>query len=588
MRKTMSRMLLLAAALVLTLGLCVHAFAEEASAPVSTPAYIFWQDSDWWPAASNHTDDYWTPTPATVTGEGYYTVSVTAHMPSWFYSGDNHNTGAQKLAVVITDGATLFPDLYMHIVDIRVDGVSYPCGDVTYGQTGYDNSADDGTVFWKSNDTYGLIYDQWMLDNAGEMEGAQTWRSTGVAQKFDVFDVSVLNDPSTIEIDFFLSAQQDVKPAGAAELRVLGEGPDVADEYVPLSTPGATPENATTARLHYVAGGYWPSTNGTLGVSETVTITGEGKYTVKASMLDQGGWTPSGNGAKSLLLIVDNGRDGQGTVMDNMYLGISDVRVNGKSIKVGSAGYGPTGYANGDVFTANDGYSILFDAWMLENQDGMPWGHKTWDGSEGTTGAIDPDDIVDLKEIEVDFFVTSTKGQLPQEPVLSHEYTWYPNNTMGVVGLSLRDMGITDKWYHVVPVDLTTDGIYSIPLAASNVYLIGDATVTVEGGQVTVDYQTHQASTGNLTINSECVKWFASLEDITDAFCQDPQSDIAFGQAVSTADLGNVGYLFICNRVSYCQPIMDIGVFLPRYYHNEPVWVNYRTGLENMAAQKGE
>lgn len=239
--------MLTAAAMLLAVTLGVAGYAEEAGDTVSTTAYLFWQDSDWWPAVTNQEDDYWAPVTATVTGEGWYTVSATAHMPSWFYSGGNHNTGAQKLAVVITDGATLFPDLYMQIVDIRVDGVSYACGDVTYGQTGYDNIGQDGFVFWKASDAYGLIYDQWMIDNNGTVDTGKTWKSDAAAQRFDVFDVSVLNDPSTIEIDFFLSSRQDVRPEGGAALRVLGVGPAVAGDHVALSD-AAGPPSATVPK----------------------------------------------------------------------------------------------------------------------------------------------------------------------------------------------------------------------------------------------------------------------------------------------------------------------------------------------------
>ncbi len=590
--KMTTRILMLAMALVLAMGLCltVHAEGEEAAFE-GTPAYIFWQDADWWPAAWAQADDYWTPTPAMVTGEGWYTVKLEAHMPSWFYSGGNSNIGAQKLAVVISDGADLFPGYYMQITDIRVDGVSYPCGPVTYGQTGYDNINDQegGKVYWDANDSYALIYDQWMIDNGGSMEGAVTWDSTAAGQQFDVFDVSVLNNPTSIEIDFFLSAQQDVKPEGGPELRVLSEGPTVHGGVYSIEDLQVTPENATTASLFYWAGGWWPVTDGSLGTSTETTIKGEGNYSVKAYFTDQGGWIPSGNGAVKLLLVVEDGKNGEGTVMDGMYLGVSDVRVNGNSINVGDAAYGPTGYdgfANDyQIFDANDGYTILFDDWQ-SSQGSLPWGHETWDGSEGTPSPINPDDLKNVSNIEVDFFVTDTQGQLPEPP--SYDYQWYPDNTMGVAGYSLRDKGITNKWYNVCPVDLTKNGIYKIPLVASNMYIIGNAIVSVQDGQVTVEYETQWASPGNLTISGECVKWFASIDDVTDEFCQNPQSDIAFGQAVSTADLGNTGYLFICNRVTYCQPIADNGIFLAPYNHNHVTWEAYRAGLDAMVAELGE
>lgn len=236
--------------------------------------------------------------------------------------------------------------------------------------------------------------------------------------------------------------------------------------------------------------------DGKLGASSTVTIKGDGVYTVSASFLDQGGWTPLGNGAEKLLLVVDNGANGQGTVMDGKYLGISDVRVNGTSIGVGNAAYGPTGYegyaSDFHVFSSSDGYAILFDRWMIENTSGLPWGHTTWDGKDGTISAINPDDLKAVNNLEVDFFVTGEQGKLPEEPVLSYDYTWYPNN----------------------------------------------AIVTVEGDTVTVDYETQHASPGNLTILSECVQWFDELEDITAEFMENPQSDLAFGQTISKTDLG--------------------------------------------------
>ena len=593
MKNTLTRMLLLAAALVLAMSLClVHAEeTTEEAAEVSTTAYMFWQDVDWWPAVTATENEYWTPTTATVTGEGYYTVGVQGHMPSWFYSGGNSNKGAQKLAVVIKDGANLFPGLYMQITDIRVDGVSYPCEAVTYGQTGYDN-ADGDLKFWAANDTYGLIYDQWMIDNGGTIETGNTWSSTATAQNFNVFDVNVLSNPGTIEIDFFLSAQQDVKPAGGPALRVIGEGPKDDNKVAEPCNLPTVPENATTASIFYLGGGWWPLTDGKLGTSDPVTISGEGEYTVEAHFLDQGGWTPSANGAKKLMLVVDNGANGQGSIMDGMYLGISDVRINGTSINAGNAAYGPTGYDgfhnDYQMFDSKDGYSILFDEWMSENQPGLPWGHETWDGKEGTIDVINPDDLANVGKVEIDFFVTDEQGKLPEPWAPEWEYKWYPDNTMGVAGISLRDKGITDKWYNVVPVDLTTNGIYEIPMVASNMFQIGIASVAVQDGQATVTYETSFASPGRIVTGDECVAWFGSIEEITDEFCDAPTSEIAFGEAVDVSAFGDVGYLFICNGVTYSQPVTNNGVSLPKYLPKEKQWVDYRAALEALMAPAAE
>ncbi len=620
MKKNLTRILLLVAALVLALGMAAH--AEDVAAPeaeaVSTTAYIFWQDSDWWPAVSEKEDDYWAPTPAVVTGEGYYTASVTAHMPSWFYSGGNHNTGAQKLALIVKDGADLFPGMFLQITDIRINGESYPCQDVTYGQTGYDNINDQegGKVYWDANDAYALIYDQWMLDNGGSIETGATWNSSATAQNFNAFDVSLLNDPSSIEIDFFLAAQQDVKPAGGPALREKSTAPATATDIVTVADMTEVPENATTARLEFIDYGYWPVTDGSLGDSTEALITGVGNYTCSVRFFDQGGWTPSGGfdfdlgvdaqgkketneGMKLFLVVADGGQNGEednysipDTTVAGKYLGVSEIRINGEAVPIGTAAFGPTGYNDewNHFFDRNDGYSILdkydYDGYVSDGS--LPWGHKTWDGSDGTSDVVDLSAVGTIHTIDVDFFVTDEEGKLPEPPVLELEYTYYPNNTMGVAGLSLRDMGIGSKWINVVPVNLTEDGIYKIPLVASNAFIIGNAIVTVSGDDVTVTYETVYASPGNLNINSECVKWFKSIDEITADFTNNPTSDIAFGQTVSKAELGDVAYLYINNGVSYVQPVNDTGIYLGRYWEDLAEWQEYRAGLEALMAPAAE
>ncbi|MBQ6952080.1 MAG: hypothetical protein IJN44_11390 [Clostridia bacterium] len=597
--KNMYRILLMVAALVLALSMSMTAMAEEIApegeeAAASTIAYIFWQDQDWWPAVWSQADDYWTPTPATVTGEGWYTVKVDAHMPSWFYSGGNSNIGAQKLAIVVKDGQDLFPGMYMQIVDVRVDGVSYPCGDVTYGQTGYDNINNDegGKVYWDANDTYALLWDQWMIDNGGSVETGATWNSAGEAQKFDVFDVSVLNNPKSIEIDFFLSAQQDVKPEGGPALRVLGEGPDTF-------TTNAVPSNyveevSTNAYIFWQDQDWWPAvtdTHNDYWTPTTATVTGPGFYTVGV----QGhmpSWFYPGNsniGAQKLAVVVDGGS----SLFPGLYMNITDVRIDGVSHEVGDVTYGRTWYDNinddGTVFWTNDDtYGLMYDQYQIDNNGTIDG--TTWDSAAASQNfnIFDVSKLNNPGSIEIDFFLSETQDEEPapeEEFVPEYEFTWYPNNTMGVAGYSLRDLGITDKWYNVCPVNLSKDGIYQIPLIASNKVKIGNATVTVHGDDVTVDYSTYYASPNRLTMNSECVKWFKSIDEITADFCAAPTSEIAFGDTVSKAELGDVAYLFICNGVTYSQPITDDGVCLPIYHSTHPDWKAYRANLDAMVAE---
>ena len=55
------------------------------------------------------------------------------------------------------------------------------------------------------------------------------------------------------------------------------------------------------------------------------------------------------------------------------------------------------------------------------------------------------------------------------------EPEYYPNNTMSMIGLPLRELkpGLTTRWYHVLPVDLTEEGSFRYQMAVSNLYCMG-------------------------------------------------------------------------------------------------------------------
>ena len=160
------------------------------------------------------------------------------------------------------------------------------------------------------------------------------------------------------------------------------------------------------------------------------------------------------------------------------------------------------------------------------------------------------------------------------------EVKWYPENSVCAAGLSVRDdLKISDLWYNVVPIDLTQEGTQELYLIAGNRHHIGKAYVTVLDGQATVTYRLRG---GHGYIKSECVKWFTSLDQITEEFLKNPASDLSFGQPVSIADdLGgaDVGILFIRNTATYRQPYTNGGYELSRYWRNRDRWIEWRDGL---------
>lgn len=164
------------------------------------------------------------------------------------------------------------------------------------------------------------------------------------------------------------------------------------------------------------------------------------------------------------------------------------------------------------------------------------------------------------------------------------EVIHYPKNTICVAGLTLQEASDTlpDKWYNVLPVDLTRDGRQTYSLMISNMFYIGKVYVDVWGDEVTVDYSLIDSSA--IRPLSEYGRWFTSLSDITSASIESDENGFGFGQPVSISeDLGgaDVALLFIRSKATYYQPFRD-GTTLTRYWRNLPEWKEFREGLQEL------
>ena len=218
-------------------------------------------------------------------------------------------------------------------------------------------------------------------------------------------------------------------------------------------------------------------------------------------------------------------------------------------------------------------YEVLYD--MLgnvvsaecENESGEIY----YNGSAWTDGNGNPvagPDLSFMKKYYNDFQLE------PQE--------FYKNNTLGVVGLSLREMdkNLTNKWYHVLPVDLTKEGTFRYKLVSGNLFYMGFCDVTIADGKVTVDYSIPEGVT--LHPEQQCLAWFTSPDEITTAFLNNPVSDFRFGQPTDIQkDLKgkNIALMFICNRISFTLPLAGSYYYPKRFYYNNPEWKAYRQEL---------
>lgn len=172
----------------------------------------------------------------------------------------------------------------------------------------------------------------------------------------------------------------------------------------------------------------------------------------------------------------------------------------------------------------------------------------------------------------------------PADEEETPETIWYPDNTVTVCGLTLQEVSsdLPDKWYNVLPVDLTKDGRQTYYLMISNMHYIGRCYVDVWGDEVTVSY----ALLDNSAIRplSSYGRWFTSLSQITAASIESEADGFTFGQPMSIGDdLGgaNTALLFIRCKATYYQPFRD-GTALTRYWRNRPEWKEFREGLQEL------
>lgn len=118
-------------------------------------------------------------------------------------------------------------------------------------------------------------------------------------------------------------------------------------------------------------------------------------------------------------------------------------------------------------------------------------------------------------------------------------------------GPRFRDAGVaTDEWDMFTPVDLSADGEWKYDLIAGNTHVIGNVTVKVAGGKVTVDYVLNSKQ---MKVNSEFVTFLSSIGDVT-TIKHDELKAYAFGQEIDIEDdLGGDTkvLLYVCNRILY-------------------------------------
>jgi hypothetical protein len=167
-----------------------------------------------------------------------------------------------------------------------------------------------------------------------------------------------------------------------------------------------------------------------------------------------------------------------------------------------------------------------------------------------------------------------------KELKLAQEIIWYPNNTVCSFGPQFRDAkpGLTDLWYMFTPVDLSHDGTQTFELVGGNMYVLGQAAITVSGDSVTVNYSTVKGKYGHIYVKSEYLNFFPDLDSVKTVVPEENGEGFRFGQTISIQkDLGgDTNVLMFIRNVATYRNLVDDSTLLRRFYKNLPGRVQLR------------
>lgn len=345
--------LILALVLILSniMSFGIISFAEEAEAV----AYISFATEDWVAQYWNDGNDYAPVETSKVVVDGYGQYTVTTNL------GGLEAKGLAFLDVEIANGEALFPNSYMQIDSILINGEAVELANKTY-------TTSDDEIITRTN-----LFNEWVeeITSGRTLTGGLDGANAVPIDKTAFTDTII----ETIEVTF-----------------TLKEGLPLGTSLAYLSVSDTTWSNA-----------YWFDGNDYAPiVANNVEVTGYGQYSVSLDFGDKP--------LADLVFMDVEIKNGEINYPYN-YMQIDEMKINGEAVELGNT------YTNSD--NKQDTRTNLYNTWVSSVDEGRTNGLEF---SEVTAAPLDGAAFTDVKTIEVTFTMIEGEEPEPEAYVLPESF----------------------------------------------------------------------------------------------------------------------------------------------------------------------
>ena len=230
----------------------------------------------------------------------------------------------------------------------------------------------------------------------------------------------------------------------------------------------------------------------------------------------------------------------------------------------------------GEQYCDENGYII--SSWEIDNQGNKVVFERDKEAKQNITRIYSSAGEL-IEETIRDFRNNIVSKKTFEAKVQKQKYVWYPSNTTSTHGFAFREERpeLTDKWYRFTPLDLSHDGITTIPLIGGGKYIIGSVTVEVSGDEVVVNYSYKGTPYDTARSESEYLNLLPNLADLETVEPEELGESFAFGEPISIEnDLdGDTNVLlFVRNTLSF-RDVWREDKQLAKYWPNSKNYAEY-------------